>query len=204
VDHLVWGGRILDEEVARFEALLGVRATPGGRHPVEGTHNALIRLGPDVYLELIAPDPDHPAPSTPRWFTLDTLRVPRLVTWAARASDLEIRAAAARRAGILLGAVRHGERRQSDGEVLSWRLTDPDLRVGDGLVPFLIDWGSSRHPAESAPSGVKLEGLRAEHPDPAAIARMLRALGVALDVSVGPSPALVATVRGAQGSVELR
>ena len=28
VDHLVWGGRVLDEEIDRLEALLGVRASP--------------------------------------------------------------------------------------------------------------------------------------------------------------------------------
>ena len=92
VDHLVWGGRRLDEEIARLEAWTGVRAAPGGRHPGEGTHNALIGLGPGRYLELIAPDPEATAPARPRWFGLDTLAAPGLVAWAAKATDLERRA----------------------------------------------------------------------------------------------------------------
>jgi len=204
VDHLVWGGRVLEEEIDRLETLLGVRASPGGQHPGEGTHNAIIRLGPAVYLELIAPDPGQRPPVKPRWFTLDSLRKPRLVTWAAAAPDLEARVLAARRTGIPVGEVRHGERRRPDGGVLSWRFTYPDLRVGNGLVPFLIDWGRGRHPAESAPGGVKLAALRAEHPDPATIPRMLRGMGINLDVSIGPEPALVATVESPRGRVELR
>ena len=204
IDHLVWGGRVLDEEIDRLEALLGVRASPGGRHPGEGTHNALIRLGPAMYLELIAPDPGQPVRSGPRWFGLDALTRPRLVTWAARSTDLERRAATALRSGAPLGDVRHGERRRDDGQVLSWLFTYPDMRIGDGVVPFLIDWGRSPHPAESASAGVELAELRAEHPDPPAIVRMLRDLDIGLEVSAGPAPALVATIEGLRGRVELR
>ena len=36
----------------------GVRATPGGQHPGEGTRNALIALGPATYLEIGTRSPD--------------------------------------------------------------------------------------------------------------------------------------------------
>ena len=55
VDHLVWGGQDLEAEIARLERLTGVRAAAGGQHRGEGTWNALLRLGPASYLELIAP-----------------------------------------------------------------------------------------------------------------------------------------------------
>jgi hypothetical protein len=204
VDHLVWGGRDLEQEIDRLQALTGVRAIPGGRHIDQGTRNALIRLGPAMYLELIAPDPSQPPPAGPRWFGLDDLTTPRLITWAARAEDLEHRARVARRAGLELGEVRRGQRQQSDGQVLSWRLTYPDMRQGDGLVPFLIDWGRSPHPAAGAPGGAELVELRAEHPDPAMIDRLLRQLGIGLRVSRGPVRALIATLETPHGRVELR
>ena len=192
VDHLVWGGPSLEQEITRLEHLTGVRAAIGGRHPDEGTHNALIRIGPAMYLELISPDPARPPPPRPRWFNLDALVEPRLVTWAAKARNLGS------------GNVRAGRRELSDGRVLSWRLTYPNLTAGCGLVPFLIDWGQSPHPAESAPGGVTLLELRAEHPDPDSIQTQLRDLSVAMTVTRGRTPALIARLQTPRGVVELR
>ena len=54
LDHLVWGGPNLQAEVQRLERLTGVQARLGGQHQGEGTCNAVLRLGPAMYLELIA------------------------------------------------------------------------------------------------------------------------------------------------------
>ena len=204
VDHLVWAGRDLEREIDRLETLTGVRAAVGGRHPGEGTRNALIGIGPSMYLELIAPDPDQEPPPHPRWFGLDILDAPRLMTWAARCDHIDGMAARARAAGIGLGAVRQGRRELSGGEVISWRLTYPDPRLGSGVIPFFIDWGDSRHPSRSAPGGIGLVDLRAEHPDPAGVSSLLGRLGLELRIAHGPAPALIATLDTPRGLVELR
>jgi hypothetical protein len=175
----------------------------GGRHPGEGTHNALLRLGPRAYLELIAPDPSRKR-SRPPWFGLDTLTSARLVGWAVKSTDLIRRAAAARSERVPVGEVRSGRREDSSGHVLSWRLTYPASREEAGIVPFLIDWGDSPHPADAAPQGLALIDLRAEHPDPASVIQHLRHLGLELRVLPGPRPALIATVDTPRGLVELR
>src|SRR5688572_3845719 len=54
-DHLVIAVRSLEEGVAEFERLTGIKAGPGGRHPGRGTENALVSLGGGKYLEIIAP-----------------------------------------------------------------------------------------------------------------------------------------------------
>jgi hypothetical protein len=205
VDHLVWGGKDLEEEIDRLEGWTGVRAVFGGRHPDEGTHNALLRLGPAMYLELIAPDPAQAPPGRPRWFGLDSLTSPRLVTWAIKSTALEQTADAARIGGLHLGAVRDGRRESSSGQVLSWRLTYPDMRTGSGLVPFLIDWHTGAHPARAAPGGIELVGLRGEHPEPAAVAGWLRQLGgLHLPLVAGETPMLIATLDTPRGRIELR
>jgi len=204
VDHLIWGGPDLEAEIDRFERLTGVRAALGGQHPGEGTRNALLRLGPASYLELMAPDPAQPAPPRPRWLGLDAVTEARLLTWAAQATELERRAADARAAGVHLGEVRAGRREGSGGQVLSWRLTYPDVRLGDGLVPFLIDWGGNPHPALTAPAGLELVDLHGEHPQPSAVAAMLEALGLALRIVRGPRAMLVATLETPRGLVVLR
>lgn len=203
VDHLIWGGPDLEVEIDRFERLTGVRAALGGQHPGEGTRNALLRLGPTSYLELMAPDPAQPAPPRPRWLGLDVVTEPRLLTWAARATELERRVVDAQAAGVHLGEVRAGRREASGGRVLSWRLTYPDVGVGDGLVPFLIDWGDSPHPALTAPAGLELVDLHGEHPQPGAVVAMLEALGVGLRVVKGPRVTLVATLDTPRGRVVL-
>jgi hypothetical protein len=88
--------------------------------------------------------------------------------------------------------------------VLSWRFTDPGITLGDGLVPFFIDWGTSPHPAATSEAHVTLMDLRAEHPDPESMRRMLRAVGVTLDVRKGSAPALIATLDSPRGRVELK
>lgn len=62
VDHLVVAAAGLDAGAAWLEAHLGAPLAPGGRHAAMGTHNRLLRLGPRLYLELIAIDPDAARP----------------------------------------------------------------------------------------------------------------------------------------------
>lgn len=204
VDHLVCGSKDLEATVAFLERLLGVRASPGGRHEGRGTRNALIALGPRSYLEIVGPDHDQPVPFAPRWFGIDDLAGPGLVTWAAGSNDLDRVVAEGTRHGVVLGPITSGSRLREDGTTLRWRFTDPNTVVEDGLVPFFIDWGASAHPAASAAPGAELIGLRAEHPDSRRVRDRLLGLGVELEVTNRQRPALVATIRTRAGTVELR
>ena len=62
VDHLVYGTADLDRGISEVERVLGVHASLGGQHPIWGTRNALVALGPSSHLEIIAPNPDHSPP----------------------------------------------------------------------------------------------------------------------------------------------
>jgi glyoxalase-like protein len=204
VDHLVYATPDLDRGMREIEDLLGVGATPGGRHPGRGTRNALLALGDGVYLEIIAPDPDQPPPPLGRWFGINTLTSSRLTRWAAKSSNVDGLRDRALRQCIALGNVEAGRRRQLDGVELSWRFTDPGHVLADGIVPFFIDWGQSPHPSRAAAKGATLVELRAEHPAARDVQRVLHVLGIQIPVSAARQPALVATIEGRLGRVELR
>ena len=204
IDHLVFATPDLQLGITTIEQRLGVKATPGGQHPGLGTRNALAALGPTSYLEIIGPDPDQPRPAGPRRFGIDDLKAPRIVRWVVKSSELEAVAAQAAKASVALGAVTPGSRRRPDGVVLSWRYTDPNTVVANGLIPFFIDWGTSPHPALTAARGASLVQLRAEHPDAVMVQKMIDQLGLELKVSTAVAPAIIATIDSPRGRVELR
>lgn len=204
VDHLVYATPELDDTCAELEHRLGVRASAGGQHQGRGTRNALIAIGPACYLEIVGPDPDQAPPAEPRWFAIDALAAPRLVTWAATAKNLPQLVSGAAQRGVRLGAVNRGHRERRDGVVLTWQLTDPSAMLADGLVPFFIDWEASPHPASTAIAGPTLVDLHGEHPDPQRTRELCAALGLDLRVDAAPRPSLVATFQTAGGLVHLR
>jgi hypothetical protein len=204
VDHLVYTTPDLQLGIDTAEKLFGVRATPGGQHPGQGTRNAIIALGQSCYLEIIGPDPDQPRPAGGRRFGIDEIKAPRLFTWVARGRSLDTLAANAKAQGIDLGAVMPGSRKRPDGVLLSWTYTDPNVSLADRLVPYFIDWGTSPHPSANAARGVTLTALRAEHPDAPRVQTMLKQLGLDLVVTRGPRATIVATFDSPKGKVELR
>jgi catechol 2,3-dioxygenase-like lactoylglutathione lyase family enzyme len=190
LDHLVYATPDLEESVRFVAKLTGVRPVEGGPHPGLGTRNHLLGLGELRYLEIIGPDAGQPEPERPRPFGIDELTEPRLAAWAVRAADIEARVARSRTLGYDPGPIEPLSRRTPDGEVLRWRLTFPY----EPVVPFLIDWGRTPHPARRLPV-VPLTAFNGTHPDLAGVRGRLAALGVEMDVREGEQ-ALVAVLGG--------
>jgi hypothetical protein len=205
-DHLVLAARDLDAGAAWLEQHLGVALAAGGKHTRMGTHNRLLGLGDNFYLELIAIDPAAVPPDRPRWFALDRRQAsdrPRLIHWVARSDDIERDAAgSAEPLGEILPMERGDYR---------WRISVPaDGHLpGEGLVPTLIQWDVPFHPSQRlAESGCRLMKLEGFHPQPVRIKAALTALGMGSRLDVHPcadgEPAqLVAYVRTPRGLVEL-
>ncbi|MBT0963284.1 VOC family protein [Denitromonas iodatirespirans] len=176
IDHLVVTAPSLAAGVAWVEATLGVPMQAGGEHVRMGTHNALLSLGPGVYLEVIAVNPAAPPPAHPRWFGLDALApdaAPRLATWVLRTDDIAADVAAF---AISPGAVMPMAR----GD-FRWQISVPaDGRlVADGVQPTLIQWADARHPADSlADVGCRLLRLVCAHPQAGALQAPLARLGL--------------------------
>lgn len=204
IDHLVFATGNVDLTVAELADRLGVEAAAGGRHLGYGTRNALLSLGPGVYLEIIGPDTGQPIPAGGYWYGLENIQRPRLVTWTARLEHIERVAAHAHARGYETGDVHKVFRETPEGDRLSWRLTMP-TGAGDGLVPNLIEWDEGcPHPSETSPAGLELVELRGHHPHPESVEAMLEALGVELAIHPASEPALSALIETPIGLIELR
>jgi glyoxalase-like protein len=204
LDHLVLCARTLEEGARWVRARAGVDVSPGGRHEGFGTHNALLRLGDDVYLEVLASDPAQPEAPRGRLFGLGEQATaallaggPALLHWVLRSSDLAADVARlAAGAGVSPGAIgiptamRRGD--------LAWTLTvrDDRARPPAGL-PSVIDWGAAPHPCTRLPdAGVRLAGLAVAGPA-ATVAALapLASSDARLSFTVGDVPRLAADLR---------
>jgi Glyoxalase-like domain len=163
LDHLAVSCLTLQDGVAWVEQALGLRMGPGGTHAHMATHNRLLSLG-DVYLEVIAANPEMSAPKWPRWFDLDNFAgPPRLTNWVAGCPDLTMAVADAPIGTGIPVALSRGDYR--------WSMAVPDdgKLPFDGAFPALMQWHTPS-PALSLPdSGARLQRLEVAHPDAAAL-----------------------------------
>ena len=196
LDHLVLGTPDLAATAVWLEERTGVKPSPGGPHVGRGTRNMLCSLGATSYLEIIGPDPDQPTPTEDRPFGVDELTEPTMVGWAIAVPDMDVELATSRARGYDPGPATAMQRQRPDGVMLSWMLTTPPSVT----VPFLIDWGSSLHPATTAAPGLELVELQASHPAPGPLAETLEALGVTMGILRGQEM-LVVELRGPLGTV---
>ena len=168
IDHIVVAADSLERGVDYLRDGLGVDIPVGGKHVTMGTHNHLMQLGDGVYLELIAIDPGAKPPGHPRWFGLDDAnmrarleRGPALITWVMRSVDL---LRVKQKADFEIG-----EPTELARDHLRWRiaLTDDGRLLGNGLLPYVIQWDSEPHPSTAmAQLGCRLLSLELFHNRP--------------------------------------
>jgi len=203
LDHILIGSPDLDAGIKFIEERTGVHAAFGGVHPGAGTRNALLSLGTNRYLEIIAPDPNQPATEDKR--NLRKLEEPVIVGLAQHPGDIEAFAQRLKGEGVEVVGPKPGSRRRPDGRVLHWKtlaLKDD----ADGLFPFFIEWGSgSMHPSVDAPQGCTLEFFEAIAQEKKLSQVRLRAdqLNLDLKISHGHGPNLHAIIAGPKGRLNI-
>lgn len=144
-DHIAVLCSDLERGVEYVADQIGVRVPSGGKHPLMGTHNCLMRLSPTSFLEIIAPDPDASPQRTP-WFGLsDPPSEPRLGCWVVGVQD--IHSALSDLPGDFGQAVwvKRG--------ALEWQISVPKdgSLPAQGQWPTLIQWPEGPHPASRMP-----------------------------------------------------
>jgi hypothetical protein len=205
IDHLVVVAASLAQGAAWVRASFGAEPAAGGQHLFMGTHNLLLRVGADVYLEIIAIDPAQPQPARARWFEMDRPSVqaavrdaPRLFHFVARTDDLD---AALRRAKHAPGAALAAARGQ-----LRWRISVPEdgALIEQGLVPTLIQWQGATPSGLLPDSAVRLHRVVAKHPEPARLQTLYDAIGLeGVTVEAGTQCELIAEFDTPAGALRL-
>ena len=178
LDHIVIAADSLQQGVEYLQAKLGVEVPKGGVHKTMSTHNLVMQLANDAYLEVIAIDPAVPPPRHPRWFGLDEAAMraslkqrPRLITWVMNTADVRQLAAAA---DFDIGKPTALSRDQLKWEIA---LTDDGRLLGGGMLPYCIQWHSKPHPSQGmANLGCVLHALTIYHNRPYWIAEKLDAI----------------------------
>jgi Glyoxalase-like domain len=181
LDHLTVIAPSLAEGVSHVRACLDLDVPFGQRHAYMGTSNHLLQLGDAVYLEIVAVDPEADAPGRRRWFGLDDQQKVRsdwdqgrrLRSWVARTEAID--AILADYGDIF------GEKVSFPAVNSSFDFAIPSdgALPRDGAVPSIIDRrGRPRSMAAIANLGARLRSFTLEHPEPAAIEALYRAMHV--------------------------
>lgn len=203
LDHLVVAGTDLSALVAWWAAESGHHPAAGGAHVGMGTKNALVGLG-SSYLELIGPDPAQEEPAQPRPFGIDDLpeHSIRFSTFALGVRDINEALDTMHSVGVRFGPAFAMSREKPDGSLLSWQLATP---AGyDGVMPFLIEWGSgTEHPSNSLSGGCEVVSIGGQHPEGERLAEALEALDAPCTIDVDPRPGLSAVLSTPNGEVQL-
>ena len=211
LDHIVIAADNLQQGADYVQQTFGVEIPAGGQHQSMATHNLVMQLGNDAYLEVIAIDPEGQTPRHPRWFGLDTplMRAaireqPRLITWVMNTSDLQ---SLANQAGFDIGTPTKLGR-----DNLSWEFALPDdgRLLGNGMLPYCIQWHTTPHPAQAmVDHGCLLQELTIHHNRPRWLNDRLDAIGADHLVHIEALPDhetsfLSATIDTPNGSVVLK
>lgn len=181
LDHITVISPSLAEGVAHIQNCLDLDVPFGTRHDYMGTYNHRLQLGKNVYLEIVALDPNGIKPKRSRWFGLDNQAKVRsdwdegrrLRGWVASTESIDS-----------IVATQH----EIFGDKVSLPTTNPsfDFTIPedgslplDGLAPSLINHRGEPTSMSSIPDlGARLYSLTLEHPNPAAAETLYRKLSI--------------------------
>jgi hypothetical protein len=164
LDHIVFGASSLEEGTNFIEKKLGTKLSDVGYHNFMGTHNRVIKVDKDIYLEVIAINPCSKAPNGDRWFNLDNTQLqqklanyPQIIGYVIETDDKEI--------------LKHfcAPIRASRGNY-KWNFSMPNLEsqflnvklIQNGIIPSLISWKSNKPILEMKDNNFNVNKLEVE------------------------------------------
>lgn len=198
LDHIMFATTDLDLGITEIADLTGIKPAIGGTHPGMGTRNALLSLGEDQYLEVIAPDPEQELKGS-LGEELINHGGSGVRGWAVAATDLEAIKQVATEQGLNPQPLVEMNRTTPAGVPLDWQIM---FVAGHPLLPFFINWKLSPHPARNTPVGCTLFSFTVATPDHVSFKNRMSALDIEVAVVDGDN-GLTAQLATPSGTVTL-
>ncbi len=201
LDHITLFARTLASGAAHIKDTLGIDMPNGGTHPRMGTHNMLLPLGDETFLEVIAIDPSAKKPDRPRWFGLDHFNSkPFLGHWVVATDDI--------RQALVHAHPKSGPAIEMTRGNLTWQISVPDEGTMplDGAFPSFIEWQADPHPARNMTDlGCRLRSLTVTHPNAHEIEALIgnRIDCDLINIQTGPHKSIRASISTPSGIREL-
>jgi hypothetical protein len=203
-DHIVYAVPDFDLALLGLSEKFGVKPVIGGRHLLHGTKNALINLGNQCYLEILAKDEENTTFKGSRWMGLDLITQPTITRWAVKSPDIEKGSAILKDFQSDLGKISSGERLTTDGSLLKWKMTLPKSEPEVDIIPFLLDWsGCSFHPCDRLQNGCELVDIVFYHPQPELIQSVFSSMSIENKILHSPEPKIEVKIKGLNGEISL-
>lgn len=204
IDHIVYTVPDFDLALTVLEEKLDIKPVIGGRHLRHGTKNALINLGNQCYLEILAVDEENTTFKGSRWMGLDLISQPTITRWAVKSPDIE-------RGGVILknyqsdlGQISSGERLTTDGSLIKWQMTLPTSAPEVDIIPFLLDWSESAfHPCDRLERGCRLKEIIFYHPDAHSLQGLFDELQIKYKIQNHTTPKIALRIAGQKGDLFL-
>ncbi len=146
LDHIVFGSLTLEEGTEFIENILQAKLSDIGYHKDMGTHNRVIRIGKNVYLEVVAIDPKIRILNDRIWFNLDNPNLqsklkksPQIIGYVIESKNINI----TKYYDPFFRASRNN---------YEWHFAMPTFRnnildseiIETGIIPSLITWKSEK------------------------------------------------------------
>ncbi|MBK8051884.1 MAG: VOC family protein [Saprospiraceae bacterium] len=203
-DHIVYAVPDFDLALSYLEMKLGVKPVIGGRHLLHGTKNALINLGNQCYLEILAKDEENTTFKGTRWMGIDLITKPMITRWAVKSMDIDKGSAILKNFQSDQGNISSGERLTTDGSFLKWKMTLPTAAPEVDIVPFLLDWSASAfHPCDRMEHQCEIYDIALYHPQPEVLEGFFLSLAINKKVLYHPLPKIEVSIIGKNGLVDL-
>ena len=164
IDHIVFGALSLEEGTEFIEKKLNTKLSDIGFHDFMGTHNRVLKIGKDIYFEVIAINPHSKNLNHDRWFNLDNKELqkklkkkPQIIGYVIDTFDQKI----LKHYSPFFKAVRGNYKwnfamPKSENDILY-----PGL-IESGVMPSLINWQSEKPIKKMQDSKFELENIEIE------------------------------------------